>query len=67
MLYLPCHCGWSVSRDFEHGLSLEGTWLGRTVVVNHELNVAHDLSVTAMRLLSHLANVGALAKDTRGL
>lgn len=39
----------------------------RTVVVNHPLDVTHNLSVAAVRLLGHPVDVGAVAKHSRGL
>lgn len=37
------------------------------MVINHELDITHNLCITAVRLVGHLSNAGAISKDTGGL
>lgn len=37
------------------------------MVVNHDFNITHDLSIAAVSFLSHESDAGAIAKDTSGL
>lgn len=38
-----------------------------TMVINHELNITHNLCITAVRLIGHLSNAGTISKDSGGL
>lgn len=37
------------------------------MVVNHELDVVHNLGISAVSLLGHLGDAGSISKDTSRL
>jgi hypothetical protein len=44
---------------------IEGAAL--TMVINHELDITHNLCITAVRLVRHLSNARTISKDSGGL